>query len=304
VGGVSIIYNRVLGSERDHRKERRANDLTVIGRLPISETVVQCYRNTELVFERKPLHPFCIEALRAFEARFPGEVGLCQLRSRQAKTLLAIREFAQHTSQILARALVFVALLLGISLLMLAGQPTPQWLFGIIPLVLFGGGVLIATGGTGGHRRGENVTEDRLDRAGCLCIGSPLHCLPARHSLKLLAIAGQMIAWIDDDCVTYNRAVEVIRHDPQGRLPRRHPSRAVALARPWPKRQNPKEYPLGPDLSRHDGVPEGVGHQIHLEEHDLSENDPGGLRLRARSGARRQGSRRRDGFPGWPHLRG
>jgi len=136
--------------------------------------VVQCYRNTELVFERKPLDPFCIEALRAFEARFPGEVGLCQLRSRQAKTLLAIREFAQHTSQILARALVFVALLLGISLLMLAGQPTPQWLFGIIPLVLFGGGVRIATGVQEGI-----VAEKMLPRIawialGACCIGSLL----------------------------------------------------------------------------------------------------------------------------------
>ena len=146
VGGVSVIYNRVLGSERDQRKERRTSDLTVIGRLPISETVVQCYRNTELVFERKPLDPFCIEAVRAFEARFPGEVGLCQLRSKQAKTLLAIRDFAQHASQILARILVFVALLLGIWLVMLSGQPTILWLCGIVPLVLLGGGVLIATG--------------------------------------------------------------------------------------------------------------------------------------------------------------
>jgi cellulose biosynthesis protein BcsQ len=146
VGGVSVIYNRVLGSERDQRKERRPSDLTVIGRLPISETVVQCYRNTELVFERKPLDPFCIEAVRAFEARFPGEVGLCQLRSKRAKTLLAIREFAQHASQILTRTLVFIALLLGIWLVMLAGQPTILWLGGIVPLVLFGGGVLIATG--------------------------------------------------------------------------------------------------------------------------------------------------------------
>jgi cellulose biosynthesis protein BcsQ len=146
VGGVSIIYNRVLGSERDQRREKRPSDLTVIGRLPISETVVQCYRNTELVFERKPLDPFCIEAIRAFDARFPGEVGLCQLRSKQAKTLLAIRTFAQHASQILARAVVFIALLLGIWLVMLSGHPTPLWLATMIPMVLFGGGVLVATG--------------------------------------------------------------------------------------------------------------------------------------------------------------
>jgi len=146
VGGVSIIYNRVLGSERDQRKEKRPSDLTVIGRLPISETVVQCYRNTELVFERKPLDPFCIEAIRAFESRFPGEVGLCQLRSKRAKLLLAVRTMAYRSSQVLARLVVFLALLLGIWLVMLAGQPNALWLASMIPMVLFGGGVLIATG--------------------------------------------------------------------------------------------------------------------------------------------------------------
>jgi hypothetical protein len=146
VGGVSIIYNRVLGSERDQRKEKRPSDLTVIGRLPISETVVQCYRNTELVFERKPLDPFCIEAIRAFESRFPGEVGLCQLRSKRAKLLLAVRTIAYRSSQVLARLVVFLALLLGIWLVMLAGQPNGLWLASMIPMVLFGGGVLIATG--------------------------------------------------------------------------------------------------------------------------------------------------------------
>ena len=146
VGGVSIIYNRVLGSERDQRKEKRPSDLTVIGRLPISETVVQCYRNTELVFERKPLDPFCIEAIRAFESRFPGEVGLCQLRSKRAKLLLAVRTIAYRSSQVLARLVVFLALLLGIWLVMLAGQPNALWLASMIPMVLFGGGVLVATG--------------------------------------------------------------------------------------------------------------------------------------------------------------
>jgi hypothetical protein len=145
VGGVSVIYNRVLGSERDQRRERRPSDLTVIGRLPISETVVECYRNTELVFERRPLDPFCIEAVRAFEARFPGEVGLCQLRSKRAKALLAIRLTAQHASQILTRTVVFIALLLGVWLVMLTGRPTITWLGGIVPLVFFSGGVLIAT---------------------------------------------------------------------------------------------------------------------------------------------------------------
>jgi len=146
VGGVSIIYNRVLGSERDQRKEKRPSDLTVIGRLPISETVVQCYRNTELVFERPPLDPFCIEAIRAFESRFPGEVGLCQLRSKRAKLLLAVRTIAYRSSQVLSRLVVFLALLLGIWLVMLAGQPNALWLASMIPMVLFGGGVLIATG--------------------------------------------------------------------------------------------------------------------------------------------------------------
>jgi hypothetical protein len=128
------------------RKEKRPSDLTVIGRLPISETVVQCYRNTELVFERKPLDPFCIEAIRAFESRFPGEVGLCQLRSKRAKLLLAVRTIAYRSSQVLARLVVFLALLLGIWLVMLAGQPNGLWLASMIPMVLFGGGVLIATG--------------------------------------------------------------------------------------------------------------------------------------------------------------
>lgn len=187
VGGVSLIYNRVLDSERDQRRERRPGDLTVIGRLPISETVVQCYRNTELVFERKPLDPFCIEAVRAFAARFPGEIGLCQLRSKRAKTLLAIRQTAHQAGQILTRLVVFVTLSLGMWLFMLQGRPTIPWLGGIVPLVLFSGGVLVATAVT------ETITAERQSaRVIWILLGVTALLLGSFLALNLSVLIGKL----------------------------------------------------------------------------------------------------------------
>jgi cellulose biosynthesis protein BcsQ len=145
VGGVSVIYNRVLGTDRNPSRDVRASELAVIGRLPISETVVQCYRNTELVFERKPLDPFCIEAVRAFEARFPGEVGLCQLRRKRALALLGLRQWTARTSAVLAHAAVFLAVGLGTSLVFLRDASPRPWWIAFLLLVLASGGILVST---------------------------------------------------------------------------------------------------------------------------------------------------------------
>jgi len=144
VGGVSVIYNRVLGTDRNQPREGRAAELAVIGRLPISETVVQCYRNTELVFERRPLDPFCIEAVRAFEARFPGEVGLCQLRRKRALTLLGVRRFSAATVGVLVRISVFLAVALGGTLAWFGLSTTTSswWWTSFLLLVLTAAGTL------------------------------------------------------------------------------------------------------------------------------------------------------------------
>lgn len=119
IGGVSVIYNRVLSNEK--RVRDRHSDLTVIGRLPISQNVVQCYRNTELIFERRPLDAFCIEAIKAFEARFPGVRGICQIRRRWARTYLRLKNFCADSSIVFKRATVAAALILGVGVAALAG---------------------------------------------------------------------------------------------------------------------------------------------------------------------------------------
>lgn len=88
VGPIGLILNRVLTSERDRglRKE-----VKVIGRLPISDRVVECYRNTELIFDRSPADPFCIAALEAYKHWFPHEKGVCQARMRRARWVMDLR---------------------------------------------------------------------------------------------------------------------------------------------------------------------------------------------------------------------
>jgi len=147
VGGVSVIYNRVLANEK--RTRDRNSDLTVIGRLPISQNVVQCYRNTELIFERRPLDPFCIEAIKAFEARFPGIKGICQTRRKWARTYLRLKNFCEDAGGVLKRATVAASLILGIGVTVLAGgtilrsEETVSWIGFFLPLLaVFAGGVL------------------------------------------------------------------------------------------------------------------------------------------------------------------
>lgn len=148
IGGVSVIYNRVLANEK--RIRDRHADLTVIGRLPISQDVVQCYRNTELIFERRPLDAFCIEAIKAFEARFPGVRGICQTRRRWARTYLRLKNFCSDSSVVFKRVTVAMSLILGIGVAALAGAATlqaeaaMQWLGILAPLLALSGGAVLA----------------------------------------------------------------------------------------------------------------------------------------------------------------
>lgn len=150
VGGVSVIYNRVLANEK--RVRDRQSDLTVIGRLPISQNVVQCYRNTELIFERRPLDDFCIEAIKAFEARFPGVRGICQTRRRWARTYLRLKNLFADSSVIFKRATVALSLSLGIGVAVLAGgtalrtEAALVWIGYLAPLLAVCGGAVLACG--------------------------------------------------------------------------------------------------------------------------------------------------------------
>ena len=148
IGGVSVIFNRVLANEKTVKD--RHTDLTVIGRLPISQNVVQCYRNTELIFERRPLDDFCIEAIKAFEARFPGVRGICQTRRRWARTYLRLKNFCSDSGIVFKRVTVAGSLILGFGVAVLAGgailrtDAALMWIGFLAPLLTVCAGAVLA----------------------------------------------------------------------------------------------------------------------------------------------------------------
>ncbi len=151
VGGVSVIYNRVLDSERD--RVGRKSVLNVIGKLPISQTVVEAYRNTQLIFESKPLDPFCIEAIRAFEHPFPKQNGICHAKRNLAETLLRIRNFCRDATTVLQWSVVGLVIVLAFGLLYFLPGSGPEWMgaltwLGIaLPVAALGAGGVFAFGG-------------------------------------------------------------------------------------------------------------------------------------------------------------
>ena len=151
VGDVSVVYNRVLDSER-HRVGRDSV-LSVIGRLPISQNVVEAYRNTLLIFESKPLDPFCIEAVRTFESRFPNQRGICHAKRNVAEMLLRIRNFCANATSILQWSVVALVVVLAFGLLWFLPKSGPQWdgaltwLSIALPIAALGAGGVFAFGG-------------------------------------------------------------------------------------------------------------------------------------------------------------
>ncbi len=151
VGDVSVIYNRVLDSERD--RPGRDSMLKVIGKLPISQNVVEAYRNTQLIFESKPLDPFCIEAVKAFENRFPGQKGICHAKRNLAEMLLRIKNFCADATTILQWSVVGLVIVLAFGLLWFLPQTGPQldgaltWLSIALPVAALGAGAVFAFGG-------------------------------------------------------------------------------------------------------------------------------------------------------------
>ncbi|MEO0448414.1 MAG: hypothetical protein AAF191_20305 [Verrucomicrobiota bacterium] len=105
--------------------------------------------NAQLIFERRPLDPFCIEAVKAFEARFPGVRGICQTRRKWARTYLQIRNLCTDASEVLSRGLVLVTLILVVGVVVLAGGGSLKshgvltWLRVLVPIAsLCAGGIL------------------------------------------------------------------------------------------------------------------------------------------------------------------
>jgi len=148
---VAFIYNRVIDGERARATPKE--DLPVIGRLPISQQVVQCYRNTELIFESHPMDPFCVEAVRAFGKVFPGIEGVCHAKRRAAERRITVETWASRVSSYLKYALVGLAFLVALGTAWtLNGSgaqlgPALTWLGYLIPIsALLAGGVLGSLG--------------------------------------------------------------------------------------------------------------------------------------------------------------
>ncbi len=161
VGDVSIIFNRVLDSERD--KVGKGSLLNVVGKLPISQNVVEAYRNTQLIFETKPLDAFCIEAVKSFEKCFPNQKGICHAKRNLAETLLRMRNFCADATSVLQWSVMGLIVVLSLGLLWFlpgSGSELPGalgWLGIALPIAALGAGAVFAFGGLrnafdGNHR--------------------------------------------------------------------------------------------------------------------------------------------------------
>lgn len=110
VGPVAIILNRVLDAERELGIRE---GMKVIGRLPISQRVVECYRHTQLIFDQAPADPFCIAAIDAYKHWFPQERGVCQARMRMAKLMANMRAFFRQLGDYLSWCCAILAIIAG-----------------------------------------------------------------------------------------------------------------------------------------------------------------------------------------------
>lgn len=134
VTDVSVIYNRVL--ESDRKDIAPVAGLDVLGYLPISEHVVQSYRKTELIFESKPMDPFCIEAVSAFEKRFPGAVGICQSKRQLAMTLMKAKNLSSKAIEYLSLGMFALVAVLAIGLVIYEMMNTEST-FGVLTFLTF-----------------------------------------------------------------------------------------------------------------------------------------------------------------------
>lgn len=148
---VSFIYNRVIDGERS--RARPVEDLPVLGQLPISQQVVQSYRDTELIFEAHPLDPFCVEAVRAFNKVFPNIEGVCHAKRRLAERKILVETWCNKVTHWVKYSLVILAILVALGTAWnLNGSPghlsgALTWLGIMIPVSTLLGGVVLGAAG-------------------------------------------------------------------------------------------------------------------------------------------------------------
>jgi cellulose biosynthesis protein BcsQ len=136
VGPIALILNRVLEAERDRGKRTGTK---IIGRLPISQRVVECYRNTELIFDRSPADPFCIAAIEAYKHWFPHERGVCQARMRLSRVFMKLRGFFGQLGGYLSWCLTAIAIIAGIGAVGFAMRGEAATLGWLQPVLILGG---------------------------------------------------------------------------------------------------------------------------------------------------------------------
>lgn len=163
---VSLLYNRVLRSDEVVQVE---GEFKIAGTLPLSEAVVNCYRNSQLIFEHKPFDRFSRSALNTIQEFFPHCKGIGHHSRFTAKAFSLVPHFLKASNNILRIALavlVFVLFMglafappliwalpvtifvagctLGFSVLLKSIKKYPKqeyigWLVGGIALILLGG---------------------------------------------------------------------------------------------------------------------------------------------------------------------
>lgn len=135
VGPIALILNRVLDAERDRGKRQGAK---IIGRLPISQRVVECYRSTELIFDRSPADSFCVSAIEAYKHWFPQERGVCQARMRTARLFMKLRGFFSQLGGYLSWCLALIAIAGGIGAIAAAVAGQADQLGWLQPVLIIG----------------------------------------------------------------------------------------------------------------------------------------------------------------------
>ena len=160
VGPIALILNRVLEAERE-RGVRKG--MKVIGRLPISQRVVECYRHTELIFDSAPADPFCIAAIDAYKHWFPQERGVCQARMRTARILQHLREFFGQLRIYLTWSAAILAIVSGVGVIWFGAKGIADqlgwlqpvlWIGFVVGLALF---VVLCVGAFNRQRRGQRA---------------------------------------------------------------------------------------------------------------------------------------------------
>ena len=125
---VSLLYNRVLRSDEVVQVE---GEFPIAGTLPLSEAVVNCYRNSQLIFEHKPFDRFSKQALSTIHEFFPHCKGIGYHSRFTAKAFGLMSPFLRFSNGVLGIALGVLVFILSMGL---GFAPALIW---ILPLTIF-----------------------------------------------------------------------------------------------------------------------------------------------------------------------